>query len=286
MGYASGALGISVVNALSSRLTTQVWQDDSEWVREYERGIAITQPEEPTGSTGSDRTSPRPNGTAITFRPDSEIFETTHTPIEPLTKRFRTLAFLYRDLDITLTDERDSEQPQSERFWSRHGARDFVAFLDGLPLDSPEADVFGFVEDDERMAGSVEVALRWHAGPDHLVRSFANSRPTSGGGTHEIGFRRGVAAAINAYARGHQLLAHSEADLGFAQIGEGLTAIVSVKIDRPVYEGCVRDVLGTGPVLACVQEAVDEHLSRWLKEHPDQAHAIVDRITRGARQTG
>ncbi|MFB7470026.1 hypothetical protein [Kitasatospora sp. NPDC056184] len=144
-----------------------------------------------------------------------------------------------------------------------------------------DRDIIDFEHEDPQMAGTVEVALRWRDTDEERVQSFANSRPT-GGGTHERGFRDGVAAAVNAYARKRRLLAVMDPDLAADRIGAGLTAVVSVKLDDPEFHGAIRDVLGNAVVRACVERAVREHLGRWLEGHPDRAAAVIDRIVHRA----
>ncbi|MFI9366120.1 hypothetical protein ACIG5E_34475 [Kitasatospora sp. NPDC053057] len=131
--------------------------------------------------------------------------------------------------------------------------------------------------------GTIEVALRWCDSHEERVASYANSRPTTGGGTHELGFRDGLAAAVTAYAREQQLLTPSDPDFTPTQLGAGLTAVVSVKLDRPEFEGATRDRLGNGPVRACVADAVREHLAAWLRANPAQATAVLARISMTTR---
>ena len=270
-------MGLFVANALSSSLTAETRHEGLRRVQEFARGVAVTSPTDAGPATGS--------GTAISFRPDTDIFETAEFSFDALAGRFRELAFLYRDLDISLTDRRSPAEPRSARFRSPGGARDFVAFIEEQEDVAPlHPDVIGFEQEDARMAGTVEVACRWSASHQARVRSFANDRPTPGGGTHEMGFHDGVAAAVNAYARGRQLLPATAPDLSTARIGEGLTAVVSVKLDRPEFEGSTRGMLGCATVRACVGQAVQEHLGRWLDGHPEQAATVVDRIVQGARQ--
>ena len=268
-------VGPCVTNALSSRLTAEVRRDGTRWVQEYARGHAITEPTAAGAATGS--------GTTITFWPDPGIFPAVRCSSAVLTERFRELAFLNRLLDLRLTDEQSPGESRSERFRFPGGALDFVAFLDacsGTPLHS---DVIGVEREDARMAGTVEVALRWSEGPGEEIRGFANSRPTSEGGTHLTGFRDGLTAAINSYARGRRFLTSSDPDLGTDRIAEGLTAIVSVKLDQPEYLGATRGRLGGADVRACVAEAVREDLGAWLEAHPEQARAVVSRMLRPGR---
>ncbi|MEV6379987.1 DNA gyrase subunit B [Streptomyces sp. NPDC051773] len=269
-------VGPSVTNALSSRLTAEVRRDGIRWVQEYARGRAITEPTAAGAVTGS--------GTTVTFWPDADIFPAVRCSSAVLTERFRELAFLNRRLDLRLTDEQSPGGSRSERFRFPGGAADFVAFLDeecsGTPL---HPDVIGVEREDARMAGTVEVALRWCEGHGEEIRGFANSRPTSEGGTHVTGFRDGLTAAIDDYARGRRLLTASDPGLGADRITEGLTAVVSVKLDRPEYPGATRELLGGADVRAGVAEVVREGLGAWLEAHPEQARAVVGHVLRRGR---
>ncbi|WP_259470978.1 hypothetical protein [Streptomyces sp. 1114.5] len=149
------------------------------------------------------------------------------------------------------------------RVWTAtRSSRSVVAFLDEHEGALVHPDVVGFERKEPRMAGTVEVALRWRHSREQRVRSFANCRPTLGGGTHEMGFRDGVTAAVNAYARERRLLAAADPDLSTDRICDGLTAVVSVRLDHPEFEGAIRDRLGNVAVRACVGQAVREHLGR------------------------
>ncbi|MFI8389511.1 ATP-binding protein [Streptomyces sp. NPDC085540] len=260
-------LGPAVTNALSSRLTAEVRREGVRRVQEYACGVAVAPPTAAGPATGS--------GTTITFRPDATLFETTECSFAVLAERFRELAFLNRGLDISLTDERPPGGPQTARFRFLGGVRDFVVSLRACPGTPVHTDVIGFEQEDPRMAGTMEVALRWCGSREERVRSFANSMATPYGGTHESGLRDGVAAALDAYARARGLL--TAADPG---LGEGLTAIVSVKLDHPEFVGATRGVLGNGPVRACVGEAVREHLGAWLEQNPGQAEAVITEVLR------
>ncbi|MFD0369701.1 DNA gyrase subunit B [Streptomyces sp. NPDC127114] len=263
--------GMAVVNALSSRLTAEVCRDGARWVLEYEQGVPVGVPA---------RTGPaEATGTVITFRPDAEIFETLELSFDTLAARFRELSFLNRELDITLADDRDPAAPRTVRFRFPGGPRDYVA-QQSAPL---HPDVISFEREYAEMEGTVEVALRWCDSSDERIASYANSRPTTGGGTHELGFRDGLAAALTAYAQEHRLLSPSDPDFTPTQLGAGLTAVVSVKLDRPEYEGATRDRLGNGPVRTCVTEAVRDHLTAWLRANPAQATAVLARVSTAAR---
>ncbi|MFG1805039.1 DNA gyrase subunit B [Streptomyces sp. NPDC049040] len=263
-------IGPFVTNALSSRLTAEVRRKGTRWVQQYTRGVADTPPSAVGPVDGS--------GTTITFWPDPGIFETVACSFTVLAERFRELAFLNRRLAISLTDARTPGEFQSLRFRSPGGARDFVAFLDVSGGGSVYPDIINFEWEDQRMAGTAEVALRWRATRDERVRGFANSLTTSYESTHMAGFREGVAAAITAYGRGHRLLTASDPDLSADRIGEGLTAVVSVKLDFPEFEGATRGTLGNAAVRSCVAQAVQDHLGTWLETHPREAATIIDRI--------
>ncbi|MEJ8639754.1 ATP-binding protein [Streptomyces sp. MS2.AVA.5] len=263
-------IGPCVANALSSRLTAEVRRDGVRWIQEYAHGVAIAPPGATGPATGS--------RTAISFLPDPAVFGTAECSFTVLAARFRELAFLNRGLDISLTDERPREASRSERFRFPSGARDFVTFLDAQAGDPVHPDVIGFEREVPHMAGTVEIALRWCDSRTERVRTFANSRPTPEGGTHAVGFRDGLAAAVNAYARERGLLTAADPDLGTDRIGGGLTAVVSVKLDRPEFRGATHGALSGTTVRACVAEAVREHLGGWLKGHPEQAAAVVGRI--------
>lgn len=266
------AMGPCVATALSSRLTAEARFGGLRWVHEYARGLAIAPPMVVGPAARS--------GMSISFLPDADIFGTAAVSFDVLTARFRELAYLNRGLEITMTDAR-STGPARATFRFPGGARDFVAVL-GPGADAPvHQDVIGFEREDPRMAGTMEVALRWSAAARERIRSFANSRPTPQGGTHEEGFRRAVAAALSTYARRHRLLTAAEPDLHPARTGQGMTAVVSVKLDRPEYQGATHGMLGNRAAHLCVREAVQDHLLTWLDKHPQQAEAIVARVTHG-----
>ncbi|MGW1468213.1 ATP-binding protein [Streptomyces sp. NPDC002308] len=268
-------VGPAVVNALSSRMRAEVRRDGVRWVQEYARGVATTPLTEAETATGS--------GTTIVFWPDADIFGATEFSFDGLEGRFRELAFLNQGLEISLTDLRRPDESRSVRLRFPGGTRDFVDFLDGHTAASTPVDTIAFEYEDPRMGGVLEVAFRWCSCPDERVRSFANSRPTVGG-THAMGFRDGMTTAATAYAREQGLLTPTDPDFSPDQIGEGLTAVVSVKLDRPEFEGSTRGVLGNPEVRDCVGQAVQDHLGSWLKEDPARAAAVIDQIVQGARR--
>lgn len=250
-----------VVKALSSRLTAEVRRDGIRRVQEYARGEAIAPPADagPASATG----------TTLTFWPDAEIFTTTEFSFDVLVEHYRELAFLNRELEVLLADERP-DVPRSARFRFPDGVREMVAFLDEQAVGaafSAVTDVIAFELEDPRMAGTMEVALRWRDSGPEVVRGFANNKPTEG--AHLAGFRRGLEAAVNAHAR-----------LDIDRICEGLTAVVSVKLKAPEFTGCTRGTLGNSAAGSCVQEAVASHLGTWFDEHPQQAAALIGRMLR------
>ncbi|MET9903859.1 DNA gyrase subunit B [Streptomyces sp. NPDC006446] len=269
-------MGPCVTNALSSRLTVEVRREGVRWVQEYTRGVSPTPPTDTGPATGS--------GTTIVFWPDPEIFETTECSFDVLARRFKELAYLHGGLDISFHDERPPGGTRSERFRYPGGARDLVASLEERAGAPVHPDVIAFEREDPRMEGTVEVALRWSGSRQECVRGFANSLPTPEGGTHVEGFRQGTAAAVNAYLREMGQREAADPDLGADRIGEGLTAVVSVKLDRPEFQGATRGRLGGDTVRSCVADAVREHLGTWLRGHPDQGAAVISRLCQGSRR--
>ncbi|MET7754217.1 DNA gyrase subunit B [Streptomyces sp. NPDC005389] len=269
---ASFRVGLSTVNALSSRLIAEVRRDGAREIQEYARGVALAPPTPAGPAKGS--------GTVLEFWPDADIFETTDCSYDVLVECFRAVAHLNRGLSLSLTDERPPGGAVTERF--EGDVRDFVAFLETTAEGGPvHPDILDFEVEDPRMAGTVEVAFRWRDSQDAVVRSFANSGPTPEGGAHVKGFRAGLAAALTAYARGRSLLTAADPDLDTGRVGEGLTAVVSVKLDRVEFRGATRTLLGGAEVRSCVEEAVRVHVGTWLERHPEQASAVVRRIVGG-----
>jgi DNA gyrase subunit B len=268
-------VGPSVVNALSSRMVAELECDGVRRVQWYACGVAVDAPVDagPAGGTA----------TVISFWPDSDIFETTQCSFDALAERFAELAYLNPGLDISLADQRRASDSRSDRFCFPGGVRELVASLDERAPAFAHPDIVRFEHEDPRMEGWVEVAMRWRESGPMLVQSYANNRPTSGGGTHVAGFLEGVGAAVNGYARKQGLLTTADPDLTADHISEGLTVVVSVKLEHPQFEGATRGVLGDPVVRDCVREASLSHLGRWLEEYPQPAAAVIGRIIdRGA----
>ncbi|MQY34555.1 DNA gyrase subunit B [Streptomyces sp. RB17] len=267
-------MGPCVTNALSSRLTAEVRRQGGPpgpGVRAWRRGRAAR------CRRGGDRKRHRHRLPA-----DADVFGTARCSFSVLAERFRELAFLNRGLGISLSDERGPNGARSVHARYPGAVREFVAFLDARAETAVHPDIIGIEQDDPLMAGTIEVALRWSSSREGRIRSFANSRPTPEGGTHLAGFRDGVAAAINSRARQRWLLTTADPGLGADRICAGLTAVVSVKLDRPEFHGATCGVLGGAAVRSCVGEAVREHLGTWPARHPEHAGAVIGHVVRGA----
>ncbi|NUS09929.1 MAG: DNA gyrase subunit B [Streptomyces sp.] len=268
---------LCVAGALSRRLTAEVRRDGVRWVQEYVRGTA-TAPPAPAGPLPAGSGS----GTVIAFRPDPEIFTTTtEVAYDVLADRLRELAFLNRTLTFSLTDGRLPGPPRADLFHFPAGVGGLVSFLDAEEDAAPDTELVTVEAADPRMGGTVEAALRWR-GPgagSEVIRSYANCHPTPEGGTHVAGLRDGLAAALTAYARAHRLPLPADGSVSGERIGAGLTAVVSVRLDHPEWEGATHGRLGNTAVRPCVAEAVRDHLTGWLEAHPEQAAALTARLT-------
>ena len=279
-------VGISVVNALSARLVAEVHRDGHVHRQTYQRGRADG-PVEVVGDT--DRT-----GTTITFWADGEIFESLDFNWEILTGRFRETAFLTAGLRIAVVDERepDTETGAEKRveFCYEGGLRDFVRHLNAQKEPLHEGILHFSATDEEDTTGGpaeVEVALQWNASYHESIHTFANTINTHEGGTHEEGFKKALTAVVNRYARKTGSLAKvkgngKEVGLTGEDIREGLTAIVSVKLADPQFEGQTKTKLGNTPMRSLVERACNEQLSYWFEEHPAEARLIVAKAVQGA----
>ncbi|MFC5719750.1 DNA topoisomerase (ATP-hydrolyzing) subunit B [Streptomyces gamaensis] len=282
-GYAvSGGLhgvGVSVVNALSTRVAVEVKRDGFRWTQDYKLGAptAPLQKNEATGETG----------TSVTFWADGDIFETTEYSFETLSRRFQEMAFLNKGLTISLTDERpdhvDEEgKPLSVRYHYEGGISDFVTYLNSRKGELVHPTVIAFdAEDKERML-SLEVAMQWNTQYSEGVYSFANTIHTHEGGTHEEGFRAALTGLINRYARDKKLLREKDDNLTGDDIREGLTAIISVKLGEPQFEGQTKTKLGNTEAKTFVQKVVHEQLTDWLDRNPNEAADIIRKAIQAA----
>jgi DNA gyrase subunit B len=263
-------VGVSVVNALSKRLEVEVVRDGGRYRQSYERGLP-TAPLERVGKA-------RGHGSTVSFWPDPDIFEETEFRFETLANRMREMAFLSAGLRITLTDERG--EGKSEVYEYAGGIRDFVAHINATK-EPVHPQIIYF----EGQANShyAEVAMQWNSSYNDAVSTFANTINTHEGGTHEEGFRAALTSTINRYARASGLLKEKDPNLSGDDVREGLTAIVSVKLREPQFEGQTKTKLGNTDVKGFVQQTTNRALDEWFEEHAPQAKAIVVKCIQAAR---
>lgn len=283
-GYkVSGGLhgvGLSVVNALSSRLTAEVRRDGIIYRQEYVNGDPVTGVEQ-VGTYGDDTGS----GTTVTFLANDEIFDTLDYNYDTLRGRMRELAFLNKGVAITVTDER-TDPVQSKKYCYEGGIISFVEHLN-KSKDVLHEDVMYFEggKDDpaRQQVASVEVAMQYNTDYNESVFTFANNINTVEGGTHLQGFRSALARSINDYARKYKLLKDNEANLSGDDVREGLTAIVSVKLVEPQFEGQTKTKLGNSYMKSLVDNVVGNGLGFYLEEHPQTARLIIDKCITASR---
>jgi DNA gyrase subunit B len=275
-GYkVSGGLhgvGVSVVNALSEWLHLTVWRDGYEHKQSYERGVPTTALEK-GGKT--DR-----RGTSITFLPDLEIFETIEYDRTVLEQRFREMAFLTKGLRIQFRDERGERFETS--FQYDGGIVDFVKYLHSQGTREPLHKKIVYIEEESDI-GEVEVAVQWNNSYQEALLSFANNINTHEGGTHLSGFRSALTGTINRYARRVGELKEKDPNLQGEDVREGLTAIISVKIREPQFEGQTKTKLGNPPVEGFVQAAINKGLAEFLEENPTEARTVIRKSVEAAR---
>ncbi|MER7394431.1 DNA topoisomerase (ATP-hydrolyzing) subunit B [Streptomyces sp. NPDC000151] len=275
-GYAvSGGLhgvGVSVVNALSQRVSVEVRTDGYRWTQDYKAGV-------PTAPLAKHEATEE-TGTSVTFWADGEIFETTEYSFETLSRRFQEMAFLNKGLSIQLTDEREAHvdeegKPLTVKYHYEGGLVDFVKYLNSRKGETVHPTVIDIeAEDKERML-SVEIAMQWNTQYTEGVYSFANTIHTHEGGTHEEGFRAALTGLINRYARDKKLLREKDDNLTGEDIREGLTAIISIKLGEPQFEGQTKTKLGNTEAKTFVQKVAHEHLTDWLDRNPNEAADII-----------
>lgn len=273
-------VGVSVVNALSSKLEAQVKRDGKIYAMEFSRGKTTKKMEEVGSAKGT--------GTSITFWPDEEIFETIIFNYETLKDRMQEMAFLNKNLTITLTDKRPGKE-QEDTFCYSGGIIDFVKFLnDGKELvgDIKKPIYIQGKSDASAPAdktGEVEVSLQWNTTYSEAVMAFANNIYTPEGGMHLEGFRTALTGEINKYARKQGILKDKDKNLEGSDIREGLTAVISVKLGDPQFEGQTKAKLGSSFIKPLVTTIVREKLAEYLEEHPKQARAIVNKASSAAK---
>jgi DNA gyrase subunit B len=262
-------VGVSVVNALSETLEVEIKRDGKVYQQSYKRG----EPDEPLKEVGRSRD----RGTRVTFKPDAKIFETTEFSFDTLSQRLRELAFLNRGVTITIEDERTQKKHE---FFYKGGLMSFVEHLNRAKT-AVHPKVVHF--EGEKDGVEVEMAMQWNDGYVENVFSFANNINTIEGGTHLIGFRSALTRTINNYAMSCGLLKKDEENLQGEDVREGLTAVLSVKVPEPQFEGQTKTKLGNSEVKGIVEALVNEKLGSYLVEHPTDAKKIVAKGVEAAR---
>jgi DNA gyrase subunit B len=274
-GYkVSGGLhgvGVSVVNALSTRLDVEVKLGGKIHTQSYDHG----KPMAPLKTVGTTKTT----GTSVTFWPDPTIMETTDFDYDTLASHLRETAFLNKGLKITLTDERELE-PRKDEFRYDGGVNDFVKYLTGAKETINSKPIYFDQSGDE---GSVEVSMQWNTGYSETILAFANNINTHEGGTHLDGFKNALTRTLNDYARRNSILKEKDDNLSGEDIREGLVAVVSVKLREPQFEGQTKTKLGNTEFRGFVQQIVTQGLAEYLEEHPKPARAIVTKSTQAAK---
>ncbi|TCO24731.1 DNA gyrase subunit B [Kribbella steppae] len=280
-GYkVSGGLhgvGVSVVNALSTRLKVDVKQNGKEYTQSFSMGV----PDEELAEVGpSDE-----HGTTITFWANPDIFETTTYSYETLSTRFREMAFLNKGLEIVIRDERpdhtEDGNPVEQSFKYDNGLVDYVKYLTGI-RETVHRDVISFEAAQGENPMSLEVALQWSGSFQESVHTFANAINTHEGGTHEEGFRAALTSLVNSFGEDQGMIKKKEDRLTGDDIREGLTAIISVKLAEPQFEGQTKTKLGNTEVKGFVQRLVNDRLGAWFEQNPAEGREIIRKATAAA----
>ncbi len=274
-GYSvSGGLhgvGISVVNALSIRLDVEVQRDGFFWTQDYKLGV----PQKPVTKGAATNNT----GTTVTFYPSSEIFETTDFSFETLSTRFREMAFLNKGLILTLTDERqghvdETGNPVAVRYHYEGGIIDFVKHLNTTKGEFHKS-IIAFEAEDKKQKIALEIAMQWNDGFTESVYTFANTINTQEGGTHEEGFRTALTSIVNKFGEEWGFIRKKEDRLTGDDVREGLTAIVSLKIGEPQFEGQTKTKLGNTEAKSFTQKAMNENLTAWFESNPTEGKEVV-----------
>ncbi|PLX23900.1 MAG: DNA topoisomerase (ATP-hydrolyzing) subunit B [Marinilabiliales bacterium] len=274
-------VGVSCVNALSSYLRAEIHRDGKIYLQEY----SIGKPKGDIQTIGeTDKT-----GTIVTFKPDASIFAVTEYRYEVLATRLRELAFLNKGIKLSIVDKRefeengngngDEQKHRSDSFYSEEGLKEFVSFLDASREKLINDSIY---LDTEKNDIPVEIALRYNTSFSENVHSYVNNINTIEGGTHLSGFRRGLTRTLKSYAEKSGLLAKLKFDISGDDFREGLTAIISVKVQEPQFEGQTKTKLGNSEVMGAVDQAVSESLSNYLEENQKDARTIVQKVIMAA----
>ena len=275
-GYAvSGGLhgvGASVVNALSSTLSVEVHRGGDVWTQSYTVGV----PDHPLKKAGkTDKT-----GTTIFFTPSSEIFETVDFDYETLRQRFQQMCFLNKGLKINLTDERSGK---NDSYLYERGLIDYVEYLNSAKkVEVVHEEIISIENETKEKNMSVEIAMQWTNGYNEGVHTYANTINTHEGGTHEEGFRTAITSLLNKYARDKGQLKEKDENLTGDDVREGLTAVISVKLTEPQFEGQTKTKLGNTEAKAFVQKVVNDQLGDWLERNPGQAKEVIRKAIQAA----
>ena len=270
-------VGVSCVNALSTYLKAEIHREGKVFVQEYSRGV----PQYPVKVVGEANDT----GTIITFKPDAEIFTvTTEYSYDILAARLRELAYLNKNVKLTITDTRATEVNEegetvevlkTETFHSHQGLLEFVAYLDGTREKLTEKPIS--LETD-KTGIPIEIAMQYNTGFSENIHSYVNNINTIEGGTHLSGFRRGLTSTLKSYAEKNGMLSKLKFDIDPADFREGLTAVISVKVAEPQFEGQTKTKLGNSEVMSAVSKAVSEALEIYLEENPKDAKQIVEKV--------
>ena len=298
-GYAvSGGLhgvGISVVNALSTHVDIEVRRQGFHWTQTYvdQHPVAPLKQGEPMAEDES-------TGTSVTFWADPKIFETTIYDFETLRSRFQQMAFLNKGLKLSLTDERVTDQAgdevagdaegepgekhQTVTYQYLNGIKDYVDYLVKVRKATPvEEDVISFEAEDLKLGISAELAMQWTTAYSEAVHTFANTISTTEGGTHEEGFRAALTSLVNRYARDKAILKDKDENLSGDDVREGLTAVISVKLTNPQFEGQTKTKLGNSEAKTFVQRVMTDKLGDWFDAHPAEAKNIIQKAIEASR---
>ena len=298
-GYAvSGGLhgvGISVVNALSTRVDIEVRRQGFHWTQTY-----IDQKPTARLAKGEPMDEDESTGTSVTFWADGAIFETTTYDFETLRNRFQQMAFLNKGLKLSLTDLREPDQAgdevagesddnaepkhQTVTYQYNDGIKDYVDYLVKSRKATPvEPDVIDFEAEDLKIGISAEIAMQWTTAYSEAVHTFANTISTTEGGTHEEGFRAALTSLVNRYAREKNILKDKDENLSGDDVREGLTAVVSVKLTTPQFEGQTKTKLGNSEAKTFVQRVMTDKLGDWFDAHPSEAKNIIQKAIEASR---
>jgi DNA gyrase subunit B len=269
-------VGVSCVNALSNRLTVTIRREGWVWQQTYEQGKPVTELEKLRPMEPDERT-----GTHVHFWPDDSIFLVNEYRFETLSNRMREMAYLNRGITIVIEDKREEdEELRREEYHFEGGLKAFVAYLDEAREPIMEHTIY---IEDENGDVPIELAMRYNAGYTENVLSFVNNINTHEGGTHISGFRRALTRTLKTYADRNGLLKNVKIDLSGDDFREGLTAVLSVKVAEPQFEGQTKTKLGNSEVQGAVESLVGEKLAMWLEDHPRDAKAIIQKVTLSAQ---